>query len=188
MRAQGWARNREWWVDMDVFSKTRGPVGARLWICFGWLIAVITLCATAPLAANAQDTVAVALRAAPQPPLVIRNDRGGRVGVRAKEVAALRSSGRRVELRGRVCLSSCTMYLGLKGTCVEPSTVFGFHGPSYYGRALSKRDFEHWSHVIAAHYPAQLSAWYLRDGRHRRSGYHRIKGQTLIGMGIARCR
>lgn len=120
-------------------------------------------------------------------PLIVRNDRGGLVGQRAKEVASLQDKGRAVELRGRVCLSSCTMYLGLERACVSPSTTFGFHGPSYYGRPLSSRDFEYWSQVIAAHYPPALKTWYLRKGRYKQSGYFQIKGSELIAMGIRRC-
>ncbi|MEL7175094.1 MAG: hypothetical protein AAGK28_01085 [Pseudomonadota bacterium] len=120
--------------------------------------------------------------------LVVRNDRGGSVGTRAREIAHLRAADRAVELRGRVCLSSCTMYLSLRRVCVSPSTTFGFHGPSYYGRPLSAHDFEHWSHVIADHYPAALKDWYLTTGRYRSRGYFRMKGSDLIRMGVAQCR
>lgn len=130
----------------------------------------------------------VALRQSPNGALVVRNDRGGRVGARADQIAALRQRAQRVEIRGTVCLSTCTMFLALPQTCVEAATTFGFHGPSYYGRALSARDFEHWSQVIAAHYPEVLRAWYLETGRYRMSGYYKIKGAALIKMGVARCR
>ncbi len=140
--------------------------------------------------AQAQDAVPIALTVPGHQsgaPLIIRNDRGGPVGMRAREISALQQSNRHVELRGRVCLSSCTMYLALDRVCVSAATTFGFHGPSYYGRPLSSRDFEHWSQVIASHYPARLKRWYLETGRHRNSGYYRIKGRKLIEMGVAPC-
>jgi len=136
---------------------------------------------------DAAEQIDVALKSNAMAPLIVRNDRGGRVGRRAEEVRKLREANRAVELRGRICLSSCTMYLALAQTCVSPATTFGFHGPSHYGQPLSPRDFEYWSQMIAAHYPARLKAWYLRKGRHRNSGYFRIKGSTLIAMGIKRC-
>lgn len=120
-------------------------------------------------------------------PLVVRNDRGGRIAPRAAEVAALRASGRAVEIRGEVCLSSCTLYLALPQVCVDPRTTFGFHGPSHHGRKLSDRDFAYWSELIAAHYPKALAAWYLREGRNTISGYHRIKGAELIRLGLRAC-
>ncbi|MFV2051284.1 hypothetical protein [Aliiroseovarius sp. YM-037] len=119
--------------------------------------------------------------------LIISNDRGGVIGQRAKQIRDLRNSGQSIEIRGRVCLSSCTMYLGLPSTCIHPDTVFGFHGPSYYGTPLSPGDFEYWSHVIAAHYPEPLRRWYLETGRTRTAGHFRIRGRELIRLGIKRC-
>ncbi|WP_415183280.1 hypothetical protein [Phaeovulum sp.] len=119
--------------------------------------------------------------------LVVRNDRGGLVSARVAEVAALRASGRAVEIRGQVCLSSCTLYLALPKTCVDARTTFGFHGPTHYGQKLSARDFEYWSQVIAAHYPAPLAKWYLKKGRSKVGGYYRIKGAELIRLGLRDC-
>ena len=118
---------------------------------------------------------------------VLLADRGGSVRNRAQEIITLRGLKGPIELRGPLCLSSCTMYLALPDLCIHPETTFGFHGPSYYGRALSARDFEYWSQVIADHYPKALRHWYLETGRYRSSGYFRIKGSTLIKMGLRRC-
>ncbi len=119
--------------------------------------------------------------------IVINNDRGGVVRKRVNEIKRLRAAHKRVEIRGRICYSSCTMYLGLPDTCVSPDTSFGFHGPSYYGTRLSNRDFEYWSNVIASHYPQPLRRWYLREGRNRISGFYKISGRELIRLGIKPC-
>ncbi len=119
--------------------------------------------------------------------IVISNDRGGLVRARAAEIDRIAAAHQRVEIRGRVCLSSCTMYLGLADTCISPATSFGFHGPSFYGAKLSVRDFEYWSRVIASHYPEPLRAWYMRTGRTRISSYFRVSGRELIRMGIRQC-
>lgn len=130
----------------------------------------------APVVAAAQGTV------------IVRNDRGGLLAERMQEVARLRDRGARVEIRGRVCLSSCTMYLGVENICVEPDVTFGFHGPTSYGRPLTPSRFENWSQIIAAHYPDdRLRQWFLDTARHRTRGYYRVSGQQLIRMGTPRC-
>lgn len=97
---------------------------------------------------------------------VVGNDRGGVVGTRAIQIQRLKAAGRRVEIRGRICLSSCTMFLGAGNVCVHPDTRFGFHGPSYYGRPLLPSQFEYWSEVLASHYPEPVAQWYMSTGRH----------------------
>lgn len=120
--------------------------------------------------------------------LIVKNDRGGILAERMKEVASLRERDARVEIRGRVCLSSCTMYLGVEDVCVEPGVTFGFHGPTSYGRPLSPERFENWSQIIASHYPIeQLRQWFLETARYRTNGYYRVSGQQLINMGIPSC-
>lgn len=118
---------------------------------------------------------------------VVHNDRGGLIGARAIEIADLNATQTRVELRGRFCYSSCTMYLGVENLCVSADTVFGFHGPSHYGRALPERQFEHWTALMAQHYRAPLRQWFIRDARHRIAGYYRIRGEQLINMGYPAC-
>lgn len=119
-------------------------------------------------------------------PIVIRNDVGGDVGVRANQIVAMRASGQSVEIRGAVCYSSCTMFLALPDACVSRHTQFGFHRPSYYGATLSPEKFEYWSQVIAAHYPAPLRDWYLRTGRYSRQ-LMMIPGAEIIRLGVPEC-
>lgn len=114
---------------------------------------------------------------------IVTNDRGGLVRDRANEIVQLRNSQLRVEIRANRCLSSCTMYLGAGDVCVNPSTTFGFHGPSYYGQALSPDRFEYWSQLISGHYPEPLRNWFMETGRYKTSGYYRIKGSQIIELG-----
>ena len=118
---------------------------------------------------------------------VVKNDRGGVVGTRAAEIRRLKRKGKRVEIRGSICLSSCTMFLGAGNVCVSPETRFRFHSPSYYGRPLSRENFDYWSGVIAAHYPVPLRRWFMREGRHRHNGYFTISGAEIIRLGVAQC-
>lgn len=119
--------------------------------------------------------------------IIIQNDRGGLISRRLAEIDKIRSLGRKVEIRGRICLSSCTMYLGLPDTCILPETSFGFHGPTRYGIRLNSADFEYWSRIVASHYPEPLKSWYMREGRQRMSGFSRVSGARLIEMGVPRC-
>ncbi|MBY6140980.1 hypothetical protein KUV26_16190 [Leisingera daeponensis] len=143
-------------------------------------------------AAAAAITLAIAALWAPaapaQAPLVVGNDSGGYLHQRLIELKQLRRSAVRVEIRGRICYSTCTLFLGLPGTCVAPGTVFGFHGPSRRGVRLKDKDFEYFSRLMARHYPEPLRAWFLHTGRNRISGVYKIKGSELIRMGIAACR
>lgn len=118
---------------------------------------------------------------------VVKNDRGGLVGPRADQVRWLKQSRRRVEIRGRFCLSACTMYLGAGDVCVDPDTRFGFHGPSYYGKPLTPDAFEYWSRVLASHYPRTIQNWFLAKARHRQTGYYTILGRELIRHGVKAC-
>lgn len=155
------------------------------WILALWVLGLIAQGSLSP--APAQTMADPALAATTPARLVIRNDRGGRVGKRAAEITRLRATGTLVEITGRVCLSSCTMFLGLPTTCIHPTTIFGFHGPSHFGTPLSDYDFRYWSHVIAAHYPKALRQWYLRKGRYKRFDYYHISGQQLIRLGVQEC-
>ncbi len=147
---------------------------ARTLLMTAIAIGVVTIL---PLAVDAQMRDA----------LIIRSDLGGRVGVRANQVINIRSLGQQVKIVGPLCLSSCTMYLGAGNVCVSPKTIFGFHGPSYYGLPLSKPEFEYWSDVISSFYTAPLRDWYMTTARHTKSGMLRVPGAQLIRLGYSQC-
>lgn len=118
---------------------------------------------------------------------VVGNDRGGRLKVRLDEIQKLRGQGVRVEIRGAVCLSSCTLYLGAGDVCVASDTRFGFHGPYYRSRPISAERFEYWSRRMAEHYPPPLRDWFLTEARYVSNGYLSLSGAELIRLGVARC-
>jgi len=133
------------------------------------------------------DATARQAHAGHKPLIIIRNDKGGIVQKRIAEIANLREIGARVEIRGAECLSACTIYLALPDTCVSHRTSLGFHGPSYFGAALSPERFDYWSRKIAAHYPEPLRNWYMRKGRTRITGYFHLKGADLARLGVRLC-
>ncbi|WP_368188460.1 hypothetical protein [Aestuariibius sp. HNIBRBA575] len=132
-------------------------------------------------------TLAVAQQSYPANALVVGNDRGGFIRQRMRELRNIRASGQPVEIRGQVCYSTCTMYLGLPDTCVSRATTFGFHGPSIYGTPMNAADFERVSRIISNYYPAPLRDWYMSEGRYRINGVHRISASQIINMGVREC-
>ncbi|MBS8227415.1 hypothetical protein [Vannielia litorea] len=119
--------------------------------------------------------------------IVVGNDRGGFIRARLREMQRIRASGDRVEIRGRVCFSTCTMYLGAEDICVSPKTTFGFHGPAMAIGRLTPEQFDYLSKLIASHYPEPLANWYMAEGRMRTSGLYRMSGSDLIRLGVPRC-
>ena len=120
-------------------------------------------------------------------PMVIRNDRGGLLRDRISELHRLNRSGQAVRIEGRICYSTCTMYLGLPQTCVSPDTTFGFHGPSSYGRQLNPAIFERASQIISENYPPALRQWYMETGRYKIRSMYRISGAEIIALGVRQC-
>lgn len=119
--------------------------------------------------------------------LIIGNDRGGTLRARISEIQRISRTGQRVAVTGRICYSTCTMFLGLPQMCVSPDTIFGFHGPSSYGRPLDPEVFERASNIIADHYPDVLKDWYMTTARHSLTGLYRVSGKELIRLGVAAC-
>jgi len=118
---------------------------------------------------------------------VVSTDRGGAVAERIRAVRDLRHAGTEVQITGDLCLSTCTMLLGLAEACVSPHTTFGFHGPSRRGRPLDADTFEKVSRLIAAHYPRQIRQWYMSVARYRLDGVYEIGGDQLIAAGLKAC-
>lgn len=132
-------------------------------------------------------TVTPSVASAQQQSLIVGNDRGGSVSRRAKEIAMIKTAGRRVEIRGAICYSSCTLYLGASNVCVSPNTSFGFHGPSLSGQQLPTAQFEKWSRFMAGFYNAPLRRWFMAQGRYAQTSLYRMSGRELIAIGYQTC-
>lgn len=170
-------------ADKDVSSRNASKIGRAAALLRN---SVRTLAMSAVIGASLLSSGAEVQAAVPAP-YIVNNDRGGFITDRLVELRNLRASGRRVEIRGRICYSTCTMLLGLPNTCISPDTQFGFHGPSKSGRRLAPDRFDHWSRVMAQYYPEQLSAWFMQTGRNKINGVHRIAGRDIIKMGVKAC-
>jgi hypothetical protein len=138
------------------------------------LALALALCAGGPTHARA-DVV------------IVGNDYGGVLIPRLANLQAIKLRGATVEIRGDICASACTLYLGLETTCILPKTRFGFHGPSQHGKPLPQADYERLSQVVAAQYPLVLRDWFMTSGRETLVRMQFITGQTLIGLGLRQC-
>lgn len=171
------ARQSDWGsVALGDFTLWRSCVAP----CLAILALVLSLLLNRPSPAQAETYAAL-------PVLRIGNDRGGSLRTRIAQIQDLRRSGQPVAVTGRICYSTCTLFLGLPQTCVSRDTIFGFHGPSSYGRPLEPPVFERASALIVAHYPEGLRDWYMSTARHSLSGMYRIKGDALIALGVRAC-
>ncbi|NVK47152.1 MAG: hypothetical protein HWE33_12685 [Rhodobacteraceae bacterium] len=119
--------------------------------------------------------------------LIIHTDLGGSVRQRYEEISTLIANDTRVEIRDGFCFSSCTMYIGLKNTCVTSKARFGFHGPRSFFGPLSQDRFEEWSLFIAQFYPDPVRDWYLEIGRTTIYGFYKVSGADLIQLGVKDC-
>ena len=123
-----------------------------------------------------------------QTAIVITQDLGGSVESRLRGIEQLRVAGTRVEIRGQ-CASACTMLLGLPNTCVARSSRLGFHGPQsqYYGISLPPEEFEHWSRIMASHYPGAIKSWFMSEARQTTMSLVTLTGAQAIKMGARSC-
>lgn len=114
-------------------------------------------------------------------------DRGGRMSDTIARIIS--ASGQRHEIRGD-CMSSCTMWLGHRGTCVTPDARLWFHAAQDGTRAM--RDGNPWR-TISADGNAALLAWYPQRVRTvvrpwlQSPEYRTLTGAQLISLGVPAC-
>lgn len=119
--------------------------------------------------------------------LIVTNDLGGSVRKRFYQIKKLIEQGTKIEIRDGYCFSACTMYIGLRNTCVTSGAQFGFHGPHNFPARLSPERFEEWSVFISHFYPDPIRKWYLEIGRTTVYGYYEVSGADLIQLGVKDC-
>ena len=110
---------------------------------------------------------------------------GGSIPAHAALADALTAARCEVRIEGQ-CISACTMLLDVPGACVSSGAMLMFHGPQFdYGMTqMPRAEFDHWSQVLADHYPRRIARWYLAEGR---NGQHWMTGREAIRLGARRC-
>lgn len=161
---------------LDGASPERGAVW-KVFAVFGRCVLVVAAVAALSSSAVAQGPAVV----------VIRDDPGGEIPARIHQMAELRAEGVKVELRGSLCASACTLLLGLDDVCVDRQTRFAFHGPSHYGTPLPPESFEYWSSFMARQYREPIRTWFMTTARFTITGYSTLTGADLIRYGYPAC-
>lgn len=120
--------------------------------------------------------------------LRVSNDWGGPVDDRVKAIARLEATGTQVRITG-VCASACTLYLKLPTTCVAPGARLGFHGPQADNDlgVLPLDTFNRYQRLMASHYPAKLSAWFLQGPGADMDGEEWLSARQAVAMGVPAC-
>ena len=98
--------------------------------------------------------------------VLIQGDNGGRMGDYASRFLQVRQSGERVVIDG-VCLSACTMVLGLvprDRVCVTPNAVLGFHAAWQPDSAGGRVTSPPATQALMETYPGPIRAWIARRG------------------------
>lgn len=125
----------------------------------------VTLPAVTRPGARPAAPAPAAAPAAPQGPIVIRDNRGGNVVQMMAYRQQLAASGRPVEIRG-LCNSACTMLVTLPNACLAPDATVGFHAPrlpntqvippivdqlmaTTYRNGIRARWFNEWRHSLS---------------------------------------
>lgn len=110
-------------------------------------------------------------------------DEGGSIPQRLAELYEFQSRNVSVVVPSDgICMSACTLYLGLPDTCVSPNSTFKFHGPVGAG---DKKEVT--IRIIASKYPPKLRRWYYDSGAYKSVSYKTLSGQELISMGVKKC-
>lgn len=110
-------------------------------------------------------------------------DEGGSLNLRGSEIFEIVGRGERVEIKG-VCLSSCTMYLGLDDVCVDAAAVLMFHGPYGLNGPISDQEYRAGVRFMAGYYPPQIADWFVSVGH---NGTHWFSGRAMIAWGVPDC-
>lgn len=115
-----------------------------------------------------------------------RGDDGGPLQAYIADVQRLNQRGGSYRIEGR-CASACTVYLGARKVCVEPSADLWFHAA--YRPGASRPDAAGSLQMLAM-YPPAVRRWAIASGALEQTAWrpeHRLSGTQLIRMGVPRC-
>jgi hypothetical protein len=113
----------------------------------------------------------------------ISDDVGGRIGAYVDQYAAVRNSGERVVIDG-VCLSACTLVLGLvprSRICVTRRAMLGFHAAWMPGPAGKPVPSAVGTQALWDMYPQHVRRWiHARGGLSAKMMF--LRGRELLSM------
>lgn len=115
--------------------------------------------------------------------VLIKNDRGGNIGVYWSRYTAIRDAREQVVIDG-TCSSACTMVVGIvpyERICMTDNAQLGFHAawqPGFLGLPMIN---EPATRTLMTIYPPPIRQWIVRNGGlGRRTIY--LSGRELLAM------
>ena len=109
-------------------------------------------------------------------------DKGGPIARYQADIRAARG----VHVISGDCMSACTMWLGYKGTCVEPDAKLWFHAAwsDWSGRPEPSPIA---SAIMASYYPGPLRRMVALQGWLSTPRWNVLSGREAIGLGARAC-
>lgn len=115
----------------------------------------------------------------------VRIDPGGSVADRMQQIERIERSGHQFRIDG-MCISACTMYLGLRNVCVAPRTVLGFHS-SYVQQGFTPVPSKYGNAVLLSYYPEKIRKWVVEKKAFDSLDLTPMTAEEAWDLGIKRC-
>lgn len=113
-------------------------------------------------------------------------DYGGDLITRMQVFEMLESTQAVIPLEG-VCISACTMYLGLSHVCVKPGTVFGFHSAYNYNEKGEPVKSAFGNSIMMEYYPPNIQKWVKDNKAFDSLDLTYMNSSTAWKLGIPKC-
>ncbi len=113
-------------------------------------------------------------------------DYGGSIFERITTFNMLKDTGVTIKIEG-VCISACTMYLGLPDVCVQDGALFGFHSSFEMDQngGMKKSDFG--NQVLMEFYPDAVKKYVVENKLLDTINLTLVNAKTLWSLGIRKC-
>lgn len=114
-------------------------------------------------------------------------DYGGDLITRMQVFEMLENTKVAIPLEG-VCISACTMYLGLSKVCVKPNTVFGFHSAYNYNENGEPVKSKFGNSILMQYYPPAIEKWVKDNKAFDSLDLTYMDADTAWKLGIPKCK
>lgn len=119
--------------------------------------------------------------------IISKNDRGGYLLPAYRAMVEKNAGGHRVEIRSRLCLSSCVLHLGAWDLCISSYTVFGLHSA---GGTDDQRAIDAANRLIAdaiSYHATELGEWFLSIPAKGQRVHRKTGAELISAYGYEEC-
>lgn len=103
-----------------------------------------------------------------------------------QQIERIERSGHLFRIDG-MCISACTMYLGLKNVCVAPRTVLGFHSSYTSNGFMPPQPSKYGNAVVMSYYPDRVKKWVAEKKAFDSLDLTPMTAQEAWDLGIPKC-